>query len=115
MKAEIVWADQIKAGDQIQWFNSIYRIERIDVIHGCGMREIHLESGTKLVKFDADFVARILPDPVEEREEWRATCGHVTTYGSEIQVRTWADWQNGPVTIEHVRETVLSREEVKND
>jgi hypothetical protein len=64
---------------------------------------------------EAGLVARILPDPVEEREKWRATCGHVTTYGSEIQVRTWADWQNGPVTIEHVRETVLSREEVKSE
>jgi hypothetical protein len=62
---------------------------------------------------EAGLVARILPEPVEEREWWQATACSVGTEGTEQECREWMKGRKG--IIEHVRETVLSREEVKSD
>lgn len=113
MKATIIRADEVKAGNRILFAKQILKVTEIFPLGGRTAVWIEFEEHIGKDFGRTELVARIDPEPVEEREKWRATCGHVRCYGSEIQMRHWADAQKDPVAIEHVRETVLSREEIK--
>ena len=109
--ADIVRADQIRVGEKYAILTTgkapLVSLDDSVPLWTCGDKN---EPGW----IPGQIVTRILPDPVEVRDFWRATCNQVTTYGSEIQVRAWTDAQKFQrVTIEHVRETILSREEVQ--
>ena len=128
--AEIVRADQVKVGDSFMGFQCVYKIKRIDVIHGCGTREFVTGNGTKYVIFDDDLIVRILPEPVEVREFWRATANAADdagdqTYGGLSWEADTEDEANGiaermlkrrgieTADIEEVTEIIKSRKVVK--
>ena len=54
-------------------FQCVYKIKRIDVIHGCGTREFVTGNGTKYVIFDDDFEpSASRPSPSRCRiRQWR--------------------------------------------
>lgn len=133
---EGVKASDLKIGDTILGTGGYWKIVRIDVIHGCGTREFRMDRGMKHVMFDDDPVARILPEPVEVREFWRCSyewkratpdcriewAESVHTFRAKIDAEERLDraiktHANGreirKQRIEHVRETILSREEVQ--
>jgi hypothetical protein len=115
MKAEIVRADEIRVGDKIVWCDAAVDVKTIDSGYYHGVERIQFNAlcvDNLLIKPSAK-VARILPEPVEVREFWEATSCSVATEGTEQECRNWIKGRSG--VIEHVRITVLSREEVKND
>jgi hypothetical protein len=141
MKAEIVRADEIKAGDriydwqteEIQTVNSIYEsaILRGWLISRCD------KPGFSYENHPESLVCRILPEPVEEQEFWRVRYEHYrdTPDGKgfyarfteasptkEIAIKRYRRRHPDSgktvsfakdATIEHVRETIISREEVR--
>jgi hypothetical protein len=120
ISAEVVRADQIRVRDRIVNQGKEYAIELVEEFedeYGVAWISTKFTTLSDFNHFEfhaGSLVARILPEPVEVRESWRATCNQVTTYGSEIQARAWASAQKYQrVTIEHVRETIISREEVQ--
>jgi hypothetical protein len=136
--AEIVRADQVKVGDTVLLWGQPLKILSIKAESGLIHTEYKDSDGEiHSVRFGLEGrVARILPEPVEVREYWRIKYERFAIIdGKEC-------WLNGAVIardtgeralealenrypanrehirnpiIEHVRETVLSREEVRND
>lgn len=121
---EGVRADQIKAGDTILGRIKLYQVDRVSEIHGTGM--IDLYKGDSFSRYTTDtLVARILPEPVDAREGWwfsevfidygQETQGQWHVFNTYEEAKRYAIEHNAPCDgkrIEHVRETVLSREEV---
>jgi hypothetical protein len=124
MRSEIVHLTELKRGDL---FVSIEgRILQVHKKHISGGQVMSWPDMEKFPDFaPGEMVARILPDPVEEREKWYVYASDSS--GIDRRIYSFEDYdeaiQNAiersrsfsKVEIEHVRETVLSREEVKND
>jgi hypothetical protein len=136
--AEVVRADQIRVGDQIRGKMPQGNIDvtRVQEIHGTGFIDIY-QGDTIYRWLKTDEVARVPPPPVEVRDFWRCSyewkratadfriewTKSVYTFQSRCHAEekldsAWRTHANGPdgiknQTIEHVRETVLSREEVQ--
>jgi hypothetical protein len=135
--AEVVRADQIRVGDRIVWCDvrvDVKTIERGDY-YGNGERiQFNALCVDNLFVKPSATVARILPEPVEVRGFWRV---HYERFAIINGEETWQrgitvardteeqarksfegrypanrDHIRNPI-IEHVRETILSREEVQ--
>lgn len=133
MNAEIVRADQIKAGEQ-------YAILTTGRAPLCSLHDV-FPLWTRGAENEpgwipGQLVAKILPEPVEVREYWRlsyewlratpdcrlewAESVHSFRYKADAEERLGRAWKTHASgreirkqRIEHVRETILSREEVK--
>jgi|LakMenE01Jun11ns_1017448.scaffolds.fasta_scaffold9580375_1 hypothetical protein len=120
--AEVVRADQIRVGDRIILWGSVFKTVSVTVIECVVITECIEDDGVIRVSRHSpkSFVARILPMPVEVREFWRAVHDDIDgeVFGKPCDDREGAladaeSTRNGDCAIEHVRETILSREEVQ--
>ena len=114
--AEIVRADQIRVGDRILRSGKIILIAIVERDLGDDTHAF------KTYKWPdetwrgkpSDFVARILPEPVEVRELWRAECHGMTYEGDKQQCREWIRMLGYVSTLEEITEIVKIREEVQS-
>lgn len=137
--SETVEARHINVGDRISWTSRIWTVKSISLDTYEDGRGGTFAPGFVFVLDDDgkdkpilfgknELVARILPDPLEVREFWRVafvryhrptdgtdynqerlkSCGNRDTVINLLNDQDFTD-----AVIEHVRETVLSREEVK--
>jgi hypothetical protein len=103
-------------------------VTRVQEIHGTGFIDIY-QGDTIYRWLKTDEVARVPPPPVEVREFWRVTV-HAGESGDQVYddlawhcdtreecietaAKACKNVRQESATIEHVRETVLSREEVQ--
>jgi hypothetical protein len=132
MKAEIVRADKIKAGDRIyDWQTAT--VQTVVTTHESAILRGWLifrcdRPGPSYEHHPASLVCRILPEPVEEWEAWLVT--HVDIHGKarnrfktqqsardfiRQHLEAKPHYNIRDIKMRHVREIVLSIEEVKND
>lgn len=126
MKAEIVRADEIKAGDRI-FERETGEIQKIESIYESSILRGWLifrcdQPGPSYEHRPASLVCRVVPEPTEEREFWQVVnCGvrlDGERYDNPGDARIAANYLRQKIRdieIEHVRITVLSREEVKKE
>ena len=142
MRATIVRADEVKVGDRILSGSTIRTVEFTKENATATKFKwlwIQFVGGPGRDQNSDDLVCRIDPEPVVEQEFWRVKYEHYrdTPDGKGYYTRhtdasptreiaieryrrrypdTWTTISFAKdATIEHVRETVLSREEIKND
>ena len=124
IQAEIVRASDLNPGDRFTYIDCLIMADAVTHFHDsqCVRVDFHI-AGVSQHAFwsETAFVARILPEPVEVREFWRAVHEDLDgeRFGEECETREDAigDGANLRVDsfeIEHVRETILIREEVKS-
>lgn len=137
MNAEIVRAGALRPDDIIAYGKHILLVGEVDIDSTPGVAWVQIDGHVNKVAFDFDdWVPKLLPDPVEVREYWRCSyewkratpdcriewAESVHEFRAKIDAEERLDraiktHANGreirKQRIEHVRETVLSRKEVK--
>ena len=117
MKAKIIHITELKRCDIFVTIAG--RPTRVHEKHVSGGQVMSWPDPDKFPDFaPGEMVARIDPEPVKEREFWRVKTEsgyqhpHENEWEAMVHARELA-CDEFSVVIEHVRETVLSREEVK--
>jgi hypothetical protein len=126
MLAEIVPVKEIRTGDSILLWGQPLKIFGIKVENSLIHADYKDSDGEiHSVRFGlTGLIARILPEPVEVRESWIVS--HEGRYGTykgrfmhepdaKLYMKDAIEVGESQVAIEHVREIVLSREEVKHE
>ena len=136
--AEVVRADQIRVGDRLRHrrytitVDETYPLKMVDTGSIKQIIRYRHPDGLASVSWRAfpdTEVYRVLPEPVEVRDFWRATV-HAGEDGDQVYddlawncnsreecietaAKTCKNVRQESATIEHVRETIISREEVQ--